>query len=693
MVLAVTRVRPRWTVRAARRAVRVVLTLLTVVVLAVPFLVAWRLYQSQRYLTRQEDTPAALVDGAARERWQDMAAGLPRRAAPVVLTYHDIAKGSSSKYVVGPRAFERQMAALSAAGYRTLTVDEFVTYLLGGPVPERSVLLTFDDGTHGLWTYADRILARHRMHAVSFLITGKVSVKRPYYLSWQEIDRMDNSGRWDFQNHTHDLHTRSRTGPDGATGSLLINRRYLASTGQLESQARYEQRVREDLDTSLKEFRKHGLATPRLFAYPFSENARPGDHASAYVHDLLNRLFVAALSDKTGTAQPVGRRSTVAQQYQRLEVFADTTADALLRQVTARTPVPATGDPLRAPQRWTGNDWKPLTDLRFLTGKGPHPRSGPYRYAAYAPYGSADWDHYTVAADVRALDPRGGGVSVSARVGSPAQVAARVSYDRLQLVLGQRVVAERQLVPGARHTVRVRAAGARTTVTVDGTAQVSTHHAYGARGTGGIALTLSRRDVPDWPAVGRVRLTSDRAAKTRARPFDGVGPWLERKPHGTGWMRSAVVVGGGRVQPVGTRGWSYAVYDPRHSGSWTDYTLRTTVTGLAERGLHASVTVRRGAREQLTVRMSKGWVSVLTGPDLAVRRVMSHKLAGADRRTVTITVRPDVTLVRVAGTPALEVPAHGGTGGIALSAYRASPLQPWPGFDAASLTGPGGGAP
>ncbi|WP_372350327.1 hypothetical protein [Streptomyces sp. KL116D] len=41
---------------------------------------------------------------------------------------------------------------------------------------------------------------------------------------------MDNSpGRWDFQNHTHDLHTpAAASGPDGETGSLLINRRYLA---------------------------------------------------------------------------------------------------------------------------------------------------------------------------------------------------------------------------------------------------------------------------------------------------------------------------------------------------------------------------------------------------------------------------------------------------------------------------------
>ncbi|MEV3857206.1 polysaccharide deacetylase family protein [Streptomyces sp. NPDC050095] len=690
--------RPRFAIRVTRRGVRLVLSLVTVGVLAVPFLVAWRLYQNQLNVTRQEDTAAARVDTATQARWQALTAGLPKRAAPVVLTYHDVAPGSPSKYVVGPDTFERQLAALKTAGYRTLTVDEFVAYLLGGPVPERSVLLTFDDGTHGLWTYADRILARHGMHAVSFLITGSVSVRRPYYLSWQEIARMDHSGRWDFQDHTHDLHSRTRTGPGGQTGSLLTNRRYLASTGTQESQARYERRVREDFRRSLESFEDHGLPRPRLFAYPFSENARPGAHSSSYVHDLVNRLFAAALSDKTRSPEPAGRRSTIAQQYQRLEVFADTTADSLLRQITTRTPVPATGDPLSAPQRWTGDNWKPLTgdDLGFLTGKGPYPRTEPYKFAAYAPYGSADWDHYTVDTDAQELDPGGGSVSVFARVGSPAQIAARVSYGTVQLVGGpggKKVLAERELMPAAAHSVRLHADGARTTVVVDGAVSLTAGHTEGAGGTGGTALAVSRQGARDWPRVGAVHLARSAVAAqppvtvAGARPFDGAGPWVTSGPRGKGWERTDVVTGGGRVQPVGVRGWLYAAYDPTRTRSWTDYTLRTTVTGLAEDGVHGNLTARRGAPEQVTVRVSKGWLSILTGPDATARQVLARKLPESGVKTVTITVRPDITLVKVGTTVSLEIPARGGRGGIALSAYRQSPLQPWPAFEAASLRG------
>lgn len=304
----VTGRRSRLTARLRRGSVRTALAALTALVLTVPFVVAWRVYVDQRNVTRQVSVPAARVDAATTARWKAVGAGLPERAAPVILTYHDLKPHSASRYIVDPAVFERQLSALRTAGYRTLTTDEFVAYLLGGPVPPRSVMLTFDDGTHGLWTYGDRILARHRMSAVSFLITGRVGRHRPY-LSWQEIARMARSGRWDFEDHTHDLHSRTRIGPHGELGSLLAHRRYLGSTGRPESTDHYQRRVRADFTSSLEDFERHGLPRPSLFAYPFSESADP--QQTSYVRDLIERTFAAALTDKTFSPErrPADRRS------------------------------------------------------------------------------------------------------------------------------------------------------------------------------------------------------------------------------------------------------------------------------------------------------------------------------------------------------------------------------------------------
>ncbi|MFJ6390121.1 polysaccharide deacetylase family protein [Streptomyces sp. NPDC091972] len=673
------------TARLRRGTVRATLAALTALVLTVPFVVAWRVYVDQRNVTRQVSVPAARVDAATAARWKAVGAGLPERAAPVILTYHDLKPHSGSRYIVDPAVFERQLSALRAAGYRTLGTDEFVAYLLGGPVPPRSVMLTFDDGTHGLWTYGDRILARHRMNAVSFLITGRVGRHRPYYLSWQEIARMARSGRWDFEDHTHDLHSRTRIGPRGELGSLLAHRRYLASTGGLESTGHYQRRVRADFTRSLADFERHGLPRPSLFAYPFSESADP-QHTS-YVRDLIERTFVAAMTDKTYTPEPAARRSAVHQEYQRLEVFADTTADALLAQVAARTPVPPSGDPLRFPERWTGISWKPLGDTGVLTGNGARPGAGRYVYGAYAPYGAADWDHYAVSARLTGLHARGGSASVFARVGGDATVGVRVSHGTAQVVGGRdrnRVLAEHALTPGPSHEVRLTVDGSRTEAVVDGRHRFAVPNSSGVRGTGGIALALSRGDTgSSWPAFGRVETAPLPGPPAPAAPFDDPSGWTDGDGRG-----ARAVIGAGGVQPVGPRGWTFAAYRPGSSAHWSGYTLATRLTGLTEEGLHSSVVVRRGAPDEITVRLSRGWITLLSGPGAHPRTVLSRKLPEAAERDVRVTVGARTTEVTVgAGLVRASVPAAGGTGGIGLGVYRRSPAQPWPGFEGCAVSG------
>ncbi|UIX29795.1 polysaccharide deacetylase family protein [Streptomyces sp. GQFP] len=685
MVDSVTEGRPRLAVRLGRRSLRAGLAAVTALVLAVPFTVAWRQHVDRRNVTRQESTPAALIDAATTARWKALGARLPGRAAPVILTYHDIQKNTPSRYVVGPAQFERQLAALRTAGYHTLTTDEFVTYLLGGPVPPRSVMLTFDDGTHGLWTYGDRILARHGMTAVSFLITGRVGRHRPYYLSWQEIARMSRSGRWDFQNHTHDLHSRT-PGPDGRLGSRLANRIHLASTGQLESVEHYERRVRGDFTESLRDFERHGLPRSRLFAYPFSKSANPLHDDSSYSRDLVERLFVAAVTDKTLSPEPPGRRATAQQQFQRLEVFSDTSADDLLAEVAARTPVPPSGDPLSRPELWTGDDWKPVRGLGFLTGKGPYPRGKSYRYAAYTPFGSSDWDRYTLDATLRDLPERGGRGTVFVRVGGDATLGVRISRHTAQLVdgtNGDRVLSEQPLDRASDHRVRIVVDGGRTTATVDGRVRLEASHQHGVRGSGGMALTVSKQgEAASWPSYARVRLTPLPGPAPAPGPFDGPGGWVD----GDG-KQAQTVIGDGTVQPVGITNWTYAAYTP---GRRTDYTLRTRMTGLTEEGLHGSVVVRRGAPDQVTVRLSEGWITVLSGPDDRPRTLLSRRLVAAQERDVQVTVGARATQVKVEGLPApVVVPASGGAGGIALAAHRKSQWQPWPTFEQCALNGGG----
>ncbi|WP_406465195.1 polysaccharide deacetylase family protein [Streptomyces sp. NBC_00111] len=480
---------------------RALLGLLALTMVCVPFYGAWRYEEFHRAVTVQEPPPGARP-GAAPAAGGTPAGRRARGTAPVVLAYHDISRDrrSRSRYTVTPEAFDAQLAALSAAGYRTLDTEEFVAYLRGGPAPARpTVFLTFDDGTRGLWVHADRILAEHRMKAAAFLITRSVGSHRPYYLSWDEIGRMHDSGRWDFQNHTRDLHRRAAVDASGRLSSALAARLWLPGEKRRETEREYRRRVEEDLDRSNDDITGHGLPVPRLFAYPFSE---ADGHTSVgptnrILRAALASRFAAALTNSSVRPLPAGRRAAAAREVRRVEVTAGTGVEDLMADVERWTAVPpaACPAPLTQPELWQHGDRAGATGVGVLTGAGPYPRSTGYAAAAYRPESSADWTGYTVDARVGDLRDATNNVRLIVRDGGldPVAVGLSYSYVRLLELRGGRwhEAARRRLTDSAGHRVRITVEDGRTVVVVDGGTRIERAvRASGGDATGGIALSV-----------------------------------------------------------------------------------------------------------------------------------------------------------------------------------------------------------
>lgn len=127
---------------------------------------------------------------------------------------------------------------LDSNGYRTLDADEYVSIISGQqPVPDKAVLITFDDGWGSLWTIGFPLLKRFNMKAVVFIPPGRISHASHQWpdlndldagrcrpeevlgrdrsthplLSWEEIAIMHASGLVDFQSHSYS-HALVRTG-------------------------------------------------------------------------------------------------------------------------------------------------------------------------------------------------------------------------------------------------------------------------------------------------------------------------------------------------------------------------------------------------------------------------------------------------------------------------------------------------
>lgn len=88
-----------------------------------------------------------------------------------VLMYHHVCEVDNG-ITTAPERFDEQLGALRQAGYTTLTLERFEAFLRGEPVPDKSLLITFDDGYLDNWVHAQPILAKYGMQAVLFLVTG-----------------------------------------------------------------------------------------------------------------------------------------------------------------------------------------------------------------------------------------------------------------------------------------------------------------------------------------------------------------------------------------------------------------------------------------------------------------------------------------------------------------------------------------
>jgi peptidoglycan/xylan/chitin deacetylase (PgdA/CDA1 family) len=98
------------------------------------------------------------------------------RSAVPILMYHDIARDAPAtfrKYVVSPQAFRSQMRWLAMAGYNTIGLD----LLLGAKearaaLPDRPVVITFDDGFTSAVENAVPVLQAHGFTATFYLVAG-----------------------------------------------------------------------------------------------------------------------------------------------------------------------------------------------------------------------------------------------------------------------------------------------------------------------------------------------------------------------------------------------------------------------------------------------------------------------------------------------------------------------------------------
>lgn len=116
---------------------------------------------------------------------------MPIKSLPVMM--HHYVCNSDNSIAVPPPVFEEQCRALAGKGWRGVGLEEAEAYFTEGrPLPEKSVLITFDDGYLDNFIHAEPILKRYGHKGVIFAVSGRLEpegrVRSPQGADLPELD-------------------------------------------------------------------------------------------------------------------------------------------------------------------------------------------------------------------------------------------------------------------------------------------------------------------------------------------------------------------------------------------------------------------------------------------------------------------------------------------------------------------------
>jgi peptidoglycan/xylan/chitin deacetylase (PgdA/CDA1 family) len=223
-----------------------------------------------------------------------------------VLMYHSVSEhppAATRRLSVHPEEFEAQLRLLRRSGFTTVPFGAYAAAVTGGtPLPERTVVLTFDDGYADFAEHALPALEAHGFTATVFVTTGwlddagELAAGRPLdrMLSWKQVRELDRAGI-EIGAHSH-----SHAQLDQLPGAALA----------------------AELRTSRELLEEHTGGPVTTLAYPFgysSARVREAVAASGYRHAaaVANRL-PSAEPDPMALPRLTVRRSTGLDAFDRI---------------------------------------------------------------------------------------------------------------------------------------------------------------------------------------------------------------------------------------------------------------------------------------------------------------------------------------------------------------------------------------
>lgn len=166
-----------------------------------------------------------------------------------ILCYHKVFPKAEQEFEVSTENFEKQMKFIKES-FLVVSLKDFIDHIDSKtPYTSNTVIVTFDDGDKSIYKYALPILKKYDVPMTLFLYSNVTKEKRG--LTWEEIKEMSDYGI-DFGSHGQ-------------------NHIYLTRKDENETEAQYEEKIKQELNESKREIEEKTGKPVKCLAYPYGK--------------------------------------------------------------------------------------------------------------------------------------------------------------------------------------------------------------------------------------------------------------------------------------------------------------------------------------------------------------------------------------------------------------------------------------
>jgi peptidoglycan/xylan/chitin deacetylase (PgdA/CDA1 family) len=127
-----------------------------------------------------------------------------------IIMYHKVSEDRADQLTVRRESLKKQFEQLVEDGYTTVSFGDLLDNLCTGTeLPQRSIIITLDDGYRDTYTLAFPLLVRYNLKATVFLVAGRINSvndwdgTREPLMNADEIREMAASGLVEFGLHSY----------------------------------------------------------------------------------------------------------------------------------------------------------------------------------------------------------------------------------------------------------------------------------------------------------------------------------------------------------------------------------------------------------------------------------------------------------------------------------------------------------